>query len=76
MDFYLPEESLVRRHKWSKKLVFIASMNLGHIADTLGYADAANFTRAFLRWTGRSPSQYRAGAPAVTIPLHPVNLCQ
>jgi AraC-like DNA-binding protein len=35
-------------------------MNLSQIADALGYADAANFTRAFKRWTGSSPSQYRS----------------
>ncbi|SDW74660.1 AraC family transcriptional regulator [Marinobacter mobilis] len=35
------------------------SMNLSQIADALGYADAANFTRAFKRWTGVSPSQFR-----------------
>ncbi|KMQ72938.1 AraC family transcriptional regulator [Marinobacter subterrani] len=35
------------------------AMNLSQIADALGYADAANFTRAFKRWTGTSPSQYR-----------------
>lgn len=35
------------------------AMNLSQIADALGYADAANFTRAFKRWTGQSPSQYR-----------------
>ena len=34
-------------------------LNLSQIADTLGYADAANFTRAFKRWTGVSPSSYR-----------------
>lgn len=34
-------------------------MNLSQVADALGYADAANFTRAFKRWTGVSPSQYR-----------------
>ena len=34
-------------------------MNLNQIADVLGYADAANFTRAFKRWTGVSPSHYR-----------------
>lgn len=39
-------------------------MNLSQIADALGYADAANFTRAFKRWTGASPSQHRsAGIP-------------
>lgn len=37
-------------------------MNLSQIADALGYADAANFTRAFKRWTGTSPSHYRAEA--------------
>ena len=35
------------------------AMNLSQIADALGYADAANFTRAFKRWTGVSPSQFR-----------------
>lgn len=37
-------------------------MNLSQIADALGYADAANFTRAFKRWTGASPSQHRSAA--------------
>jgi len=37
-------------------------MNLSQVADALGYADAANFTRAFKRWTGSSPSQYRNGS--------------
>ena len=31
------------------------------IAHTLGYVDPANFTRAFRRWTGESPSRYRRG---------------
>ena len=30
------------------------------IAARLGYSDAANFRHAFLRWTGKRPSDYRA----------------
>lgn len=29
------------------------------IANRLGYSDAANFRHAFLRWTGKSPSDFR-----------------
>jgi len=34
------------------------------IAESLGFSDAANFRRAFRRWTGKAPLQYRGvGAP-------------
>lgn len=49
------------------------SMNLNQIADVLGYADAANFTRAFKRWTGISPSHYRVveQRPVDALPRRP-----
>ena len=34
-------------------------MTVDEIAIHLGYSDASNFARAFRRWTGRSPSDYR-----------------
>ncbi len=35
------------------------------VAHRLGYANIANFTRAFHRWTGTTPSQHRAVGVAV-----------
>ncbi|MCA9578725.1 MAG: helix-turn-helix transcriptional regulator, partial [Myxococcales bacterium] len=30
------------------------------VAELLGYENPANFTRAFKRWTGRTPTAHRA----------------
>lgn len=35
-------------------------LRFDEIAVRMGYSDPANLTRAFRRWTGESPSQYRA----------------
>lgn len=35
------------------------ALRMSEIATRAGYKDPANLTRAFLRWTGESPSQYR-----------------
>ena len=36
-----------------------SGLRLSKIAHELGYSDAAHFTRAFRRWTGKTPSDYR-----------------
>lgn len=40
-------------------LLLTRSMSASQIATELGYGDLANFSHAFKRWTGRSPSEYR-----------------
>lgn len=40
-------------------LVADSQRNLDDISEYLGYSDMANFTRAFKRWTGHTPSAYR-----------------
>ncbi|OBA47871.1 MULTISPECIES: AraC family transcriptional regulator [Nocardia] len=35
------------------------SMSVSEIAGDLGYSDLTNFSHAFKRWTGRSPSKFR-----------------
>jgi AraC-like DNA-binding protein len=42
------------------RLIGDDSMTLIDIARQVGYSDSAHFNRAFRRWTGTSPSQYRS----------------
>ena len=41
------------------KLLQNTSLTVEQIALRLGYTDPANFSRAFKKWTGEPPSQYR-----------------
>jgi len=36
-----------------------SSLSIQHTAELLGFHDVSNFRRAFIRWTGLSPAQYK-----------------
>ena len=40
-------------------MLLTRSMSTSQIATELGYSDLTNFSHAFKRWTGRSPSEFR-----------------
>lgn len=48
-----------RRRQLAERLLGEGSMAITDVAMLLGYNEAANFTRAFRRWTGLSPRDYR-----------------
>ena len=47
------------RHKLALVYLGDVSLSMTDVACLLGYAEGAAFTRAFKRWTGRAPSQFR-----------------
>lgn len=47
------------RSKRAMELIMTTDHTLDEIAGRLGYSDVANFSRAFRRWTGRSPGSFR-----------------
>ncbi len=51
--------SNLRIHLYATSLLSRTDYSLEQIADELGYSDVANFSRAFKRWSGRSPSNWR-----------------
>ncbi len=44
----------------AKQLLAIPSLSIGEVAARLGYSDATACTRAFKRWTGQTPTEFRA----------------
>lgn len=43
----------------SRRLLRETPWTMARLAEHMGYADPANFSRAFRRWTGQTPGQYR-----------------
>jgi AraC-like DNA-binding protein len=48
------------RYEIARQMLADSAMEVRHIAATLNYADASAFTRAFRRWSGTTPGQWRA----------------
>jgi AraC-like DNA-binding protein len=48
------------RHERALVLLRSPAASVKDVAHRLGFANIANFTRAFHRWTGQSPSEHRA----------------
>ncbi len=48
------------RYEMARHLLAESAMPIARIASTLNYADVSAFSRAFKRWTGITPAQWRA----------------
>ena len=53
------------RFRQAQQLLGDPELEIAQVAAALGYRDPACFTRAFRRWSGRTPSQARADRKAV-----------
>lgn len=47
------------RRSMAEELLHTGALNIDQIAERLGYAEVASFSRAFKRWTGVSPKRFR-----------------
>jgi AraC-like DNA-binding protein len=47
------------RHQVAKDFLLQTTMNIQQIAEHCGFSDAQNFSQAFKRWQGVSPTEYR-----------------
>lgn len=54
-------QHLLEEHRrvTAEELLSTTKLQIADIAEQLGYSESACFTRAFKRWTGKSPKQYR-----------------
>ncbi|UJJ31161.1 AraC family transcriptional regulator [Halopseudomonas maritima] len=56
------------RMELAMRLIREGKLNLGRIAFELGFLDPSSFTRAFRRWTGMSPTNFRSQGNQNAIP--------
>jgi AraC-like DNA-binding protein len=47
------------RAEMARQMLRDSAWKIGEIGRTIGYSNAGHFTRAFLRWTGRTPRDFR-----------------
>jgi len=52
------------RQKLADQYIRDENLSISEIAYLLGFSEQANFTRAFKRWNGQSPSRFRAAVQA------------
>jgi AraC-like DNA-binding protein len=52
------------RHDQATTMLADVSISVSDIARHLGYTELSNFTHAFVRWTGISPTEYRSRTTA------------
>ena len=59
-----------KRYETAREMLRDAAVPIRPIAWSLGYADASAFSRAFRRWSGMTPTEWRQAA-ARNAPVHP-----
>jgi AraC-like DNA-binding protein len=59
------------RHSIAMQLLKDTDLSANEISDRLGYANSSAFTRAFARWTGKAPVEWRASREGGPLPAHP-----
>lgn len=52
------------RRELAAQFVAEPDLSFSEITYLLGFSEPSNFSRAFKRWTGKSPSDYRAATPS------------
>lgn len=54
------------RYELAQQLISTSDMTLGEVSEILGYADSSAFTKAYKRWSGQTPSCWRAQEQAIS----------